>query len=130
MKAMDASKVRYDTAYLRVLAGAYLLLCGACSLYYAGLDLGVLGDAAQIPPPWHVQILCLLAALSAAVYFVRPRAGLYGLIAVTLATLLAAGTGMSPRGVVFHLAVLVLLCLPLLSVFASLRGSRHCNTDD
>jgi hypothetical protein len=120
---MGASEVRYDTTYLRVLAGAYLLLCGACSVYYAGLDLGALGDTAQVPPPWHVQILCLLAALSAAVYFVRPRTGLYGLIAVTLATLLAGG--MSARGVVFHLAVLVLLCLPLRPVFASLRASRR-----
>jgi hypothetical protein len=110
---MNASDDPYNRIYLRVLAGTYLMLCGACSLYYAALDLGAWREAALVPVPWHVQILCLLAALSAGVYFIRPRMGHHGLLAVTLAVLIMGRAGMSADECGFHLIVLMLLCLPL-----------------
>jgi hypothetical protein len=110
---MNALDIPYNRLYLRMLAGTYLMLCGASTVYYAGLDLGGSRDAAFLPPAWHVQVLCLMAAVSAGVYFVRPRIGHHGLVAVTLAVLVMGGAEMAPKERLFHLAVLVLLCLPL-----------------
>ncbi len=110
---MTASDNPYNRLYLRVLAGMYLMLCGACSVYYAGLDLSAWREATLVPPPWHVQVVCLLAALSAGVYFIRPRLGHHGLLAVTLVVLLVGRDEMPAKERVFHLIVLLLLCLPL-----------------
>jgi hypothetical protein len=124
--AMDMLDNPYNRNYLRILAGAYLVLCGACSVYYLWLDLYALQGGEFMSPQWHVQALCFFATVSAGVYFLRPRLGHHGLVAVTLAVFIVGGAQLTQGENAFHLAVLMMLAPPLLrrlSPSAQLRRS-------
>jgi hypothetical protein len=108
-----------ERGYLKVLAGYYLCVCGACSLRYVVQDLSAAGACV----PWTVQALCFVAAVSSLVYFLRPHAGWIGLVAVTIATILSSGAG-EPDAVAFHLIVLTILLLPW---FSSVRAARFAS---
>jgi len=111
---MSASNFPYEKTYVRVLAGLFLLLGGAGSIYCIGMDL----DAGQVPgafpPPLQVQVLCFLAALFAVLFFAQPRLGHVALIGLMAAALLTGWTSASPVVLLLELATLAVLLLPLL----------------
>jgi len=107
--AQQDERMKQDKShwYVTMIAALYLVLCSISCVRCALLHFR--GDAATVP--LAVQLLCLGMALSAGAYFVKPRAGHWGMILFTTGTLIAIGTT-DPKATGFHLVVLCLLLLP------------------
>ena len=116
---MNASHVPYDTPYMRLLVGLFLVLGGACSVYFIGLDLD--GELGVVPPPFQTQVLCFLATAFATFFFAWPRACHFGLIAVVAAALFLGWADASPIALGIRLAALAALLLPLPSPLSLMR---------
>lgn len=106
------SNSQFSKWYLYLLAAFYGFTCGLWFFYYVYQDLTEGG--AYIP--WRTQITCLIGALSAILYFVRPKIGHHGLILTTLVALSSAIMDPNVVAIVFHAVVLAILCVPLLSI--------------
>lgn len=96
--------------YLKVLAGLYLIVCGACSIRYLVSALSPAGPYV----PWVVQGLCFGGVLAAALYLLWPRIGWRGLLAITVAAIFCAAGDGQFHAVAFHAAIFVILLLPWL----------------
>ncbi len=110
---MKTSNVPYDTPYMRLLAGIFLVLGGACSVYFIGLDVDGPQGTGVVPPAFQTQVLCFLATAVSLLYFAWPKSGHLGLVGVAVAALILGWTDASPVTLAIQLAVLAALLLPL-----------------
>lgn len=94
--------------YLSILAGLYLFLCTAGSVYYLSLRLYPERGAV----PFVQEGLCLAFAVSAGLYFFRARLGRIALTFLTVVSLVAIGNS-APSATAFHLGVMVILMIPV-----------------
>ena len=93
--------------YLTGIAAIYLILCTTCCLYYASLIFRP--DGAFVPV--ERQLLCLGMAVSAGLYFFRPKLGHRAFILLTILTLIVIGRS-NPGASGFHFVVLLILMIP------------------
>ena len=105
--------------YLYLLATIYVFICGPWCVYYFYQDLIISGAYVS----WVVQITCLIAAVSSALYFARPQIGHHGLFLATLLAIFYSVKSSNIAAISFHTVVLIILCIPVIIV---LRGySRY-----
>jgi hypothetical protein len=97
--------------HVTCIAALYACLGSVCAIRYLCLDLAMPG--VHVPAP--VQIACFLAAASGIAYFFKPRLGHHGLILVTGLALYLAATGHDARAIGFHILILALLSIPLIT---------------
>ena len=103
---MDGNGRRW---YVTVIASFYLILCSVCSAKYILTNFGVFAGTV----PMHIQLLCYSMVISAALYFIRPKAGHIALLIVTALTLIVIGET-QPKATYYHLTVLLILLFPLI----------------
>ncbi len=123
---MDTKGLKW---YLIIIAATYFMLCSGASLYY--LSLHIQGEGAAVSLP--VQLISLGMAISAGLYFLKPKLGHRGLLLMTIITLLFLARTDNPKATAFHIVILLILLVPLMAertnkrkgqLTASERGHR------
>jgi len=97
--------------YLTIIAASYFILCSSASLYYLSLHIRGEGTAVSLP----VQLVSLGMAISADLYFFKPKLGHRGLLLMTIITLLFLVRTDNPKATAFHIAILLILLVPLMA---------------
>jgi hypothetical protein len=100
--------------YLTLIAGSFLILCGASSMRYLAMNVSLIEGFVPI----STQILCFAGTVAAIVYFIKPMFGCSGLLAVCLCAMVLSVQAADAKAIVFYAIIISAL---LVSILGSLR---------
>jgi len=108
---MTIDKMLCQKWYLKLIAGAFFILCGFSSVRYVVMNVSLIDGSVPI----STQILRLSGTIAAILYFIRPMLGCSGLVAVCFYALVLSVRVVDSEAVVFYCVVISTILIPVLN---------------